>query len=413
MAASERPSFPRILAYLAMVNVALWLGNPAVGIPNLPIQTLLKDSLHLDATAVSLFNFIVSVPMFVGFVFGFVRDRWSPFGLRDRGYFLLFGALGAALYLALSLAPASYALLVVGVFALTAAYRFLGAAQFALQARIGQEDGMTGRLSALANLVASALFGVAYILGGSNDTGGEGVAGVLAIGAGLTFLFVPLGAWRAKGVFTGDVDAPVQPAEPVRELGRLVRHRPFLLAVVLWLIFQFTPTLLTPLLFHFTRDLHAGADRYGMFMGIFFLSFVPVTLLYALLCRVQSLRTILWWSAALLVPQTIPLLFLRDAHQALWLAPLLALSGGFVQCAIYDLLLRACPKGLEGTGLMLADTAFWVSWKLGDVFGSWLYDRGGIAPTVWASTAVYACAFLVLPFIPRALTDRVEEPVAA
>jgi hypothetical protein len=413
MAGTERPSFPRIFAYLGLVNVALWLGNPAVGIPNLPIQTLLKDGLHLDATAVSFFNFVVSLPMFVGFVFGFARDRWSPFGMRDRGYFMLFGALGAAVYLALSLAPPAYAPLVLGSLVLTAAYRFLGAAQFALQARIGQEDGMTGRLSALANLVGCALFGVAYILGGNNDAGDAGFASALAIGAGLTFLFVPLGAWRAKGVFTGGVDAPAQPAEPLRELGRLVRHRPFLLAVVLWLIFQFTPTLLTPLLFHFTRDLHAGADRYGMFMGIFFLSFVPISIVYALLCRVLSLRTILWWGAAALVPQTLPLLFLRDAEQAQWLAPLLALSGGFAQCAIYDLLLRACPKGLEGTGMMLADTAFWVSWKLGDVFGSWLYDRGGIAPTVWASTIVYACAFLVLPFIPRAVTDRVEEPVAA
>jgi hypothetical protein len=37
--------------------------------------------------------------------FGFIRDTWNPFGMRDRGFMLLFGAVTAALYVAFAFTP--------------------------------------------------------------------------------------------------------------------------------------------------------------------------------------------------------------------------------------------------------------------------------------------------------------------
>jgi predicted MFS family arabinose efflux permease len=400
MSNTARTSFRRIAPYFVTANIAVWLGNPTAGVANVPIQTFLKDSLHLEATPIGVFNFVVSIPMFAGALFGLVRDRWSPFGMRDRGYFLLFGAIAVALFLALAAAPKSYGTVLAGVFAITLAYRFLTTSKEALTARVGRLDGLTDRLSALSNGVGGLVIGVSFIIGG-NVEGESRIGGVLAASAALTAVFLLLGAWRVRAVFAGDVEAPVARAKPWSEARRLLSHRPFRLAVVIWLITQFTPTLLTPLLFHFTRDLHGGADDYGLFMGIFFLGFAPLSLLYGLLAKRVRFKTLLVVGLVLIVPQMLPLLFLDSAAHTVMIAPVLSALGVIATCAGYDLLLRTCPSGLEGTGMMLADTAFWVSWKLGDVVGAWLYDRGGFAPTIWLTTAVYALALFVGLRIPR------------
>jgi Na+/melibiose symporter-like transporter len=288
-----------------------------------------------------------------------------------------------------------------GVLATTLAYRFLSTSKEALTARIGQEDGLTGRLSALSNGIGGIVMSVAFILGG-NVEGENRVGRVLGWTGVLTLIFLGLGAWRDEGVFAGNIEAPIAPAHPLTEVRRLLAHRPFRLAVVMWLLINFTPSLLTPLLFHFTRDLHGGADDYGWFMGIFFLGIAPMSFAYAWLAKRARFKTLLVWGIAVMVPQMVPILFLHSVSQTLWLAPLLSLTGGVATCAGYELLLRTCPEGLEGSGMMLADTAFWIGWKLGDVLGASLYDRGGIAPTVWATTAVYAGALVVAMLIPRA-----------
>src|SRR5258708_27288806 len=64
-----------VLSYFAILNVAVGLGS-AAGIAAIPISYFLKDSLHLSPVRLAVFIAIVSTPVCVGFVFGFIRDRW-------------------------------------------------------------------------------------------------------------------------------------------------------------------------------------------------------------------------------------------------------------------------------------------------------------------------------------------------
>src|SRR5260370_13769667 len=61
-------------------------------------------------------------------------------------------------------------------------------------------------------------------------------------------------------------------------------------------------------------------------------------------------------------------------------AILYGLFGGFATAAYIDLIMRSCPKGLEGTAMMVANTStFALAGSAGNLLGSWIYSRGGFA----------------------------------
>src|ERR1035438_1713801 len=96
-----------ILGYFLILALAGGLGAPT-GIAAIPIGYFLKDNLHLSPVDLALFVAIAGAPAYVGFLPGFVRDRFRPRIMGDR-FFLLVGALIAfAAYLYLGLAPIDY-----------------------------------------------------------------------------------------------------------------------------------------------------------------------------------------------------------------------------------------------------------------------------------------------------------------
>src|SRR5262249_58295716 len=88
----------RIFAYLSVLIVLLAFGSPFGGLIEIPISFFLKNKLHLEAHELADFRFMSAIPLYLSCVFGFVRDTWNPFGMRDRGIMLLFGVISAGLY---------------------------------------------------------------------------------------------------------------------------------------------------------------------------------------------------------------------------------------------------------------------------------------------------------------------------
>ncbi|HEY5290449.1 MAG TPA: hypothetical protein VIJ59_10505, partial [Caulobacteraceae bacterium] len=79
----------RIFAYLGVLIVLLGFGAPNGGLIEVPITFFLKNRLHLAAHQTALFRLIGAAPLYLAFVFGFVRDTYNPLGMRDRGYLVL------------------------------------------------------------------------------------------------------------------------------------------------------------------------------------------------------------------------------------------------------------------------------------------------------------------------------------
>ena len=105
----------RIFFYLGVLIVLLAFGAPGGGLIDIPISFFLKNKLHLKAHEVAEFRLVSAIPLYLSFVFGFIRDMWNPFGMRDRGFMLLFGAISAGLYVLFAFTPISYVTLLVAI----------------------------------------------------------------------------------------------------------------------------------------------------------------------------------------------------------------------------------------------------------------------------------------------------------
>jgi MFS family permease len=174
---------------------------------------------------------------------------------------------------------------------------------------------------------------------------------------------------------------------------------------LIWFLWNFAPGAATPLQYHLQNVLHASDAQWGQWNAIFGASFVPTFILYGFLCRRFPLKKLLLWGTIIAVPQNIPLLFTHSVTAALIAAVPIGLMGGLATGAYMDLIIRSCPRGLQGTMLMLASSLFSIVTRFGDILGTVLYDRyGGFSACVAAITFVYALILPALLLVPESLT---------
>lgn len=403
---AAQASTGRIFAYFTPLTLLIYLVMPHGYLLDFATSYMLKDQLHASATQVSAFRLLTAIPVYLSGVFGLTRDLWSPLGLRDRGYFLVFAPLTAAVFAWMAYSRLTYTGLFIGMFLVMFLFRFAAASMWALFALVGQEKLMSGRLSALWNIVSS----IPYI------------AGALASGwiaehlppqqtfllmTVLSLLVFAFAFWKPRAVFDHAYDQPqARGSDLIGDVKRLLRHRAVYPAVLIMFMFQFAPGSNTPLQFYLTNQLHASDAIYTDYYAIFAVAFIPMFFLYGWLCKRYSLRTLLWWGTAITVPQMIPLALVNSANQALWLALPIGMMGGIAAGAYYDLAMRSCPPGLQGTLMMMVDGMYLLSYRGGDLLGAQIYassQEHGFLYCALATSVVYALIFPVLLMIPMDL----------
>jgi MFS family permease len=396
-----------VFLYFTPFILLMYLVGPTQYLVDITTTYMLKDQLHASATQVSLFRLVTAIPVYGAVLFGLTRDLWNPLGLRDRGYFLIFGPVTAAVFVWLAFSKVSFAGLTAGILLVMLTSRFTMAAYQGLQALIAQEKQMSGRLAVLWQVVATIPI-AAGAWGGGEIAQHLRPRDTFLILAALTALIGLLGLWRPKGVFEHAYDRPqAQGSDLIGDLRRLARHRAVYPAVLILFLFQFSPGSNTPLQYYLTNTLHATDAVYGEYNAIFAAAFVPMFFLYGWLCRRVALRHLLFWGTLLTIPQMIPLAFIHSPVQALWLAVPIGMMGGIAYPAYLDLAMRSCPPGLQGALMMLADGMFYLSYRTGDLLGSKIYGLSpqyGFVYCVIAITVVYAAILPVLLFVPRHLT---------
>jgi MFS family permease len=404
---------------LAYAGTPILIGNfaaPYWGVLALPITFFLKNRLHLDANQTARFQLIVAIPLFLGFLFGFVRDRWSPFGKGDRGYLVLFGLLTAVAYVVMAFIEPTYAVLLGGVFLITTLLQFAGGAAAGLASGIGNHHAMTGQMSTVMNSATLTPVVLAALLGGQlagmlEGSGAASAARILfLLGAALMIALTAFGAFGPKRLF----DDAAKGAQPQSlslgaDVMRLLKTYAIYPVMVIQLLWQFAPGANLAMQFHMANDLHATDAQVGQFFAIFYVGFLPVFLLYGYLARRVRLGVLLWIGAVLAVPQMASLLFIKSAQGALLAAIPMGLLGGIGQAAFTDLAIRSCPKGLEGTMMMLFLAGYWISARFGDLLGADLYvNHGGFNVALWATIAVYAAILPVLLFVPKRIKATID-----
>ena len=411
-----------IFLYLGILIILLAFGGPSGGLIDIPISFFLKNRLHLTAHEVASFRLVAAIPLYLSFVFGFIRDSWNPLGMRDRGFMLLFGGITALLYLLFAFAPISYAMLLVAVVLLTASFLFVASAQNGLTSTIGQQHAMTGQVSAMWNVFLSVPTFAALLIGGKlsglleDEHPDQAVRILFLAGAGIMTAIALYALWKPAEVFDNISFEKGSGRHPVEDLKRLVRHWPIYPAMLIWLLWNFAPGSTTPLQYHLQNTLHATDAQWGEWNAIFAASFIPTYIVYGFLCRRLRLKTLLLWGTVLAVPQMVPLLFIHTMTQALIAAVPIGLMGGLATGAYLDLIIRSCPRGLQGTTLMMSSSLYFVVVRFGDILGTSLYDRyGGFTVCVIAITFVYGLILPALLLVPKHLiaTADGQSPVLA
>jgi MFS family permease len=402
----------RTQAYL-FVGVLFFLTNfaaPHLGLVDVPVSFFLKNRLHLSANQTSMFRLIVAAPLIVGFVFGFVRDSWNPFGHGDRAHLFIFSVATVLVYGALAFLQPTYAVLLVGVFLATVTYQMTSSVANGLTTILAQANAMAGGLAA-ASLIASYLPQViGYFLGGVLSDFLEGQNAVVAArvlflcAASLMLVLAVVGLLGPRAVFDA-AERTRSKSHFTRDLARFARHWPIYPVILMQLLWQFSPATGTVLQYHMSNTLHGSDAQWGEWNAIFLVAFIPGLFAYGYICRRVRLSWLLWGGFGVAVLQMIPLLFINTAEGALVAAAFLGVIGAFAQGALTDLSIRSAPRGLEGTMGMMFIACFYIAFRFGDLFGTALYDRYGFAVPVIATIVSTALVLPVLLIVPKRLIE--------
>jgi len=391
---------------MLLINV----GDPAVGLINIPVSFFLKNRLHLAAHEQAMFRLWIAAPLFVSFAFGFLRDRWSPFGSGDRGHLMLFGVMTALVYAVVAFLPPIYGVLLAGMIIATAAFQVVVGAASGLISTIGQQQAMAGRMSVVLGVAATAPALASNLAGGVLSQFLEGQGAIAAartlflVAAGVLLAVAGLGLMRPRALF--DAAKTERPTSHFfDDIRRLARHWPVYPVVMIQLLWQFGPAIGTVLQYHMTNTLHGTDFEWAAWNAVFLGSMAPVYVAYGFLCQRFKLGWLLWGGFGLAVFQVVPLLFVHTAVGAVIAAAPIGMIGGVAQAALTDLAIRSCPKGLQGTMMMLfGSSIYFISTRFGDLLGTEIYDRwGGFNVAVWATIFIYALILPVILLVPKHL----------
>jgi hypothetical protein len=409
----------RILTYLGVLTLMVVFGQPFGGLIATPVSYFLKNKLHFSAVQVAVFGLITGVPLYISAAWGFVRDNWSPFGIRDRGYMILFGVVCAVAYASFAFAPVSATGLGVAMIVLTSASLFVQSGQLGLTGALGRQHVMSGQVSAVWNVVTSIPTLAAFAAGGFLSNALEGkhaeqaIRTLFLIGAAVLAAIAAFAVWRPRVVYDNLHEEHTTAAHPLKDVARLLRHWPVYPALFIWFLWNFAPGSQTPLQYYLQDKLHADDATYSLFNAVFAAFFIPTYMLYGWLCRRVKLGKLIFWGTVIGVPQMVPLLFIHSPNGALFMAAPSGLMGGLCTAAYLDLIIRSCPKGLEGTILMMASAFYYLVSRLGDVLGTYLYALGGFNVCVIAITVVYAAILPAILLVPKRLLATADGEVPA
>src|ERR1700751_338307 len=97
-----------VFLYFTPLTVLVFLVLPNGFLLDIATSFMLKNQVRASAQEIANFRLLTAVPVYLSFLFGLARDLWNPFGLRDRGLFIIFGAITAAVFLMMTTLTLSY-----------------------------------------------------------------------------------------------------------------------------------------------------------------------------------------------------------------------------------------------------------------------------------------------------------------
>jgi hypothetical protein len=405
----------KLLLTLGLLVVLIAIGSPSGALVETAMTLLLKNKLHLTSDQLSILRGVAAIPVFISPIYGFIRDRWNPFGMRDRGIIILFGTVTVLLYVLLTSVAITASSFLVSILVLRFAFRFISSSEQGLTATLGQQNSMSGRISTVFNIVLGVLGAGATYLGGRLSQTLEhkqidaAFHGLFVISALVVVGVVLFAWWGPRVIFQNIRNERFGKTTSLQDIGRLFRHRPIYPALLISALWAFAPGTDTALLYYLQGNFHCSDTQWGEFQAIFTLGFMPTILLFGVMATRVPLGKLLVWGTLIGIPQMIPMLLIRSMNDAFAAGLIMGLLGGIPSAAYLALTFRSCPPGLQATMLMMTVSLMDLSIRGGDWLGTKLAQlSGGFLNCVVAITVVYALILPTLLMVPRGLTSTAD-----
>jgi MFS/sugar transport protein len=405
-----------ILLYLGVLTVLIGFAAPYGGLIYIPISFILKNKLHLSAHEVADFRLLAGVPLYFAVVFGLARDAFDPFGMKDRGFLLVFGLTGAVVYLCFAFLPLNYISLALSYILLTVCYLLIASAMRGLASVIGQRHSISGQVGTVWTVVSLLPSFVAVLLGGalSQRLEGEDAAHagriIFLIGAIVMMSIAAFSMAKTRDVFDEFHRDRGRQRSGWVDLKSLMKYWPVYPVLLISLLWYFMPGAGTPLQYYFQNTLHGTDVQWGEWNAIADISNIPALLAFGFLCRRVALRKLLVWGTIIGIPQTVPLLAMHSVTGGLLAAVPFGFMSAVATVAYLDLIIRSCPRGMQGTVLMAFYCLENIASRFGDVLGTRLYDYHGGFPVCVAATAGTSALIVPLLFlVPKHLVAKPDE----
>jgi len=372
-----------------------------------PFRFLLKDQLHEGPFRVALFMQLAAMPWNLKIIAGIICDGLPLFGSRRRYYLLLSTLLSGLLWLAVACVPPAFAPLVLMATIMNIALVFVSTVAGGLLVEGGQTFQASGRLSAW-RVVAMNVASLGVPLGAFVATRSLAITALAAA--------LPLFAVCAITFFYYREDQVVRPDPRVwtgirGQLKVAVRSRALWATAGLLFLVQFAPGFSTPLMFYQTNDLHFSDTTIGVLTLVDAIAGIIGAFFYGYFCKRFALRSLLY--GGILFTGLISLLYLGydDFRSALIIEAAYFFAYALVQMPLYDLAVRATPKGSEALGYSIIISVW--NWGIlcSDLIGSALYENKHVdfKQLVWLNAATTLIVLVAVPFLPKLLVDCREE----
>jgi hypothetical protein len=392
----ERWRTPRAVFLCFAPLMALVALSDPLGLPLLPVLFMLKDGLHVPPERLALFEAGLEVPAYLGFCFGWLRDRHiDGSAIGDSGGIAIAAVAAALAYAALAhMGPAAG---LPSVFALLLLAALLMRCAFACAQAM-----LVGWLRAGAPAAALSAAGeVGQVTGAASALlVGGWLAHAWPLADGLAATIVPcllLCAWALA--FRHRLPPVAARASAPQDTHHSRHHGPrhwraFGLVLFAW---NFSPVFGTPLLYFLTGQRGFSAADFGAFRAIYYVTMALAPFAYQ---RLADRAGRLGMARAVVAASMGASFLLLLVHSLAWGVIVAILLGGLVgfgNVALLDLTRRALPTEGYGTAIMVVLSARSVAGAVGDVFGAWLYGAHGLLPCLIVESAAMAAICVLMP----------------
>jgi predicted MFS family arabinose efflux permease len=378
----------------------------------LPFEFLLKGRLHAAPEALAGFFALATLPWNFKPLAGLLSDSTPIFGTRRKHYLLLSAAAAAGLWCLLGAVSVQFSLLVAVAIGLNVALMIISTATGGVLVEAGKEYRASGRLTSLRFLVMNVATLIAGPLGGFLAAQAFGMTAIT--GAVLCLSLIPATLWLLKEPPTARRNASAWVTARA-QLKELLRSGTVWSAAGMLFLVQLAPGFTTPLFYYQTDTLHFSPEYIGDLALASSLFGIGAALVYARVCKHVALRTLLVLAIAASVVSTLFYLGYDSWVSALTIESLAGFVGTLAQLPLFDLAVRATPRGSEAFGYSLMMSVWNIGMSLSDVFGSWLFAhyRLNFMNLVWLNAGTTALALLAIPFLPARIVKQREEDRSA